>query len=476
MIYSNLEFIILLVSTVILFQLLKSSYRMRFLLLTVASLIFYSWLSVVECLVFFFVVFVSWLFLKISSLDPVRKRFWITLGIVVMTLHLFFWKYAGWVSSLLFEAAPIPMHGYLLLFPLPAGISFFTLQGIGYLVDYYKGIAPLMPFRKYLLFKSFFPQLVAGPIVRAEEMLPQMDKLAAPNVEDMWEGAALFISGFTKKVLIADRVGIAIEPVFSNPAQHNSISLFFAGFGFMIQIWGDFSGYTDMGRGAARFLGFKLPENFYSPYLSKGLSEFWRRWHVTLGTWIRDYIFIPLGGTRGGILKSTFVLSFTMVSSALWHGASTTYLIWGFYNGVWLAAEWAIRKNPICKVPKLLQWALFMFGWVISMSIFRSNTVSDMKTHITGIFGFGNGLQTANFFPLLIGFGALMFAAEVLTYQDINIKGELKPSWLRKKLSLINKSSLKNQILCSVIFAIIFVVVLFFRPHSEASSFVYFKF
>ncbi|MBI3288271.1 MAG: MBOAT family protein [Elusimicrobia bacterium] len=281
----------------------------------------------------------SWLAAASAQRWPRWRRPWIYAGVSIMAAHLCFWKYAPSVVAAIQRACPAFWGGAKLALPLPLGISFFTLQGIAYLVDYERGDAKFMSLREYILFKSFFAQLIAGPITRARELLPQLEHLTRPSEADLADGLALFSLGLLKKLVIADRMDLVADAVFSSPGQFGRAALLAGLVGYAVQIWADFSGYTDMGRGCARMLGIRLPENFLSPYLARSPSEFWRRWHITLSEWIRDYIYKPLGGGRGGPARALGVLVLTMAVSGLWHGSSLTFLLWGLYHAGLLAVE-----------------------------------------------------------------------------------------------------------------------------------------
>jgi alginate O-acetyltransferase complex protein AlgI len=221
---------------------------------------------------------------------------------------------------------------------LPLGISFHTFQGISYTLDVYRRkIAAVRSFTDFALFVAFFPQLVAGPIVRAVEFLPQMTTPPRPGHRRILEGLHYFVLGLFKKVFIADRLAVFVDTVFKNPPAYGAASHRWAVLAYACQIYCDFSGYSDMAVGCAKWFGFDLPENFRLPYLSRSIGEFWRRWHITLSTWMRDYLYISLGGSRQGGLRTAVNLIATMTLCGLWHGASWNYVLWGFYNGVLLA-------------------------------------------------------------------------------------------------------------------------------------------
>lgn len=421
MLYSNPEFFILFLLTFLLFRTL-ASFRARFFTLLIASVIFYSWAGVKDTFIFLFVVAVSWTAVFMAHRRPAFSRVYLISGISVMALHLFFWKYASWVVAQIQILWPGFLDGRRIDIALPVGISFFTLQGIAYLVDYLRGQAKLMALEEYLLFKTFFGQLIAGPIVRSKQLLPQLRNLAVPASDEVARGLALFLLGFFKKTVLADRVAIYVDPVFSDPAHFGSPALVLALLGYTAQIWADFSGYTDMGRGCARMLGIHLPENFLSPYLSLRPSEFWRRWHITLSEWIRDYIYIPLGGSRGSRLRALGVVILTMAISGLWHGANWTFVAWGLYHGGLLIVERLSPRNPFGALPKyiasLAQRAAMFVAVATGWLIFRAPDLGKAGLYLRGIFLNGSGRapgHVINVFASVAG----MCALQTILYTDL---------------------------------------------------------
>ena len=223
---------------------------------------------------------------------------------------------------------------------LPVGISFFTFQTMSYTIDIYRRkLKPVTSFGDFALFVAFFPQLVAGPIVRATEFLPQLDKQVRIRASNVWAGSQIFIVGLFKKLMIADSVAPLVDNVYGYPGYYSSFTVWLAVIAYAIQIYADFSGYSDMAIGCARILGFRFNQNFNMPYLSRDVSEFWRRWHISLSTWLRDYLYISLGGNRSGEIRTYLNLMITMVLGGLWHGASWNFVIWGFAHGVALCGH-----------------------------------------------------------------------------------------------------------------------------------------
>jgi len=227
---------------------------------------------------------------------------------------------------------------------LPIGISFFTFQAISYVVDVYRGVIRPASNVDFALYLSFFPHLVAGPIVRGREFIPQLSPPRDPRRVAVGPAVFLILGGLFKKVVLADYLGThLVDPVFASPATHSGLDIAAAVYGYAVQIYCDFSAYTDMAIGLALLLGFRFPQNFDRPYASASLQDFWRRWHMTLSRWLRDYLYIPLGGSRRGSARTYVNLMITMLLGGLWHGASWTFVIWGAIHGAGLAVERALR-------------------------------------------------------------------------------------------------------------------------------------
>ncbi|MEM9518513.1 MAG: MBOAT family protein [Actinomycetota bacterium] len=277
------------------------------------------------------------------AVDPAAKRRLVTAAVVFDIGVLALFKYYGFFVSSLEDA--FGWEGPALEIVLPVGISFFTFQAISYVVDVHRGEvtpAPLLDFAVYL---SFFPQLVAGPIVRATEFLPELRAGRDPDRVEMGRAVLLIGRGLFKKVVVADFLGRAIvNDAFGTPGEQSAIDVLFGIYGYAIQIYADFSGYTDMAIGLALLLGFRFPQNFDRPYAAVSVQDFWRRWHMTLSRWLRDYLYVPLGGNRGGRVATYRNLLITMGLGGLWHGAAWTFVVWGLYQGLGLAVERAIGE------------------------------------------------------------------------------------------------------------------------------------
>jgi alginate O-acetyltransferase complex protein AlgI len=277
---------------------------------------------------------------------------------------------------------------------LPVGISFYTFMGISYLVDIYRGDTEPTTLEKFATYLSFFPHLVAGPIVRPNELLPQIDTPRSPRRVDTSRAFYLIAAGLFKKVVISSYLASNIvDEVFADPSQHSSLEILIAVYAYAVQIYADFSGYTDIAIGVALLLGFKFPQNFDSPYAATSLQDFWRRWHMTLSRWLRDYVYIPLGGSRGSELDTYRNLLLTMLLGGLWHGAGWTFVAWGAIHGVGLCVERFRREHgggkrfeeqtPLDRYwRRLLTFHVVCFAWIF----FRAETFGVAWDMITGLF------------------------------------------------------------------------------------------
>jgi D-alanyl-lipoteichoic acid acyltransferase DltB (MBOAT superfamily) len=308
-----------------------------------------------------------------------RRRTWILATAVTLDLGvLAVFKYYGFfVSSLsqsldsLSAGVPLP----LLTIALPVGISFYTFQAISYVVDVKRRLVEPATLLEAAVYLSFFPHLVAGPIVRAREFLPQLAKPRDPTKVAVGSGIALIALGLVKKVVIADYLARSVvDPVFAVPQAYSGPDLWLAAYSYTAQIYCDFSGYTDMAIGLALLMGYVFPQNFRSPYRATGFRDFWRRWHMTLSRFLRDFLYIPLGGNRGGRAKTYRNLLITMGLGGLWHGAAWTFVFWGLFHGVGLIAEHALGGR--IRTPSWLRWLvtfhLIVFGWIL----FRSQSLA----------------------------------------------------------------------------------------------------
>jgi D-alanyl-lipoteichoic acid acyltransferase DltB (MBOAT superfamily) len=278
-----------------------------------------------------------------KSENKTNKKIWLYTSLISNLGLLFTFKYFGFLNTIISDTLQIFDYKYtppIVELLLPVGISFYTFQTLSYTIDVYKNeLKAERNFIKFALFVSFFPQLVAGPIERAKHLLPQFDKTFSFNPERTIDGLLLIFWGLFKKVVIADSLAIIVNKSFNQPLESGSLDLLIAAYAFTFQIYCDFSGYSNIAIGSARVLGYDIMENFNSPYVAKSISVFWSRWHISLSTWFRDYVYIPLGGNRKGKLNQFRNIFAVFFLSGLWHGANYTYIVWGIYHGVLLMIE-----------------------------------------------------------------------------------------------------------------------------------------
>jgi len=284
--------------------------------------------------------------LRIAASSAHKKKL-LCAGVAVNVLTLGFFKYAYFgldVANNLIK----PLGGHALTLPwaiiLPLGISFFVFEFIHYLAEVYKGSPPVKSFVDFALFAAFFPTQIAGPIKRYQDFIPQLSQERKFDVELLDGGLWFIVLGLVKKVVFADNLAPVVESAFSHPELMTGLDLWMAVYAFAFQVYFDFSGYTDIARGSAKLLGFKVPDNFNLPYLSGSIVEVWHRWHMSLSTWLRDYLYIPLGGSRDGKLMTCRNLFITMFIAGLWHGAGLQYITWGIYHGVLLIAHRVVKQ------------------------------------------------------------------------------------------------------------------------------------
>jgi len=391
--------------------------RTRFYLhwLLAASYFFYGWWNPLYLLLIAYSTALDY-FVVWGMEKGKRKKLWLVVSIVNNLLLLGFFKYGGFVAANL--NALCSRVGVPLAIPppdvlLPVGISFYTFQSMSYTIDFYRGRIPReRSLIRFAAFVALFPQLVAGPIERAKNLLPQLTGKPKIVKEDVADGLSLFVVGLFKKIALADYLALYVDRVYAAPAQADGLALILATFAFGWQIYFDFSGYTDMARGVARMMGFRLMLNFNNPYLATSLGDFWRRWHISLSTWFKDYVYIPLGGNRRGRLSTYRNMFLTMLISGLWHGAAWRFVIWGTLHAIGRFATREFERSSFYaeKIPRFVKqlcvFTFVTFAWIF----FRADNLQDALTIVRriGASGFTNPQ-----FPLF----ALALCLSVWAYQ-----------------------------------------------------------
>ncbi|HTU92406.1 MAG TPA: MBOAT family O-acyltransferase [Gemmataceae bacterium] len=385
-------------------------HRLRVNLLLVASFYFYaSWNKSLALLICITALLDYLLALGIEhSTVNWRRKLLLGINLFVNLGLLCYFKYTNFFLVSLNEAltaAGMPTWFHTLKILLPVGISFYTFEAINYMVDVYRRRIPAQRnLGDFMLFILFFPHLIAGPIVRARDFLPQIERPKHWSWARMYLGTGYVLMGLVKKLAIADRMAEYVDPVFSYPSAYRASAIIFAAIAYSVQIYCDFSGYTDMAIGTAHMLGYKLARNFNMPYLAANIADFWRRWHISLSNWLRDYLFIPLGGSRGTRWQTTRNLLITMTLGGMWHGASWTFVFWGVLHGSFLVVhrgfrdyckgrpllEWFLRSVPGTLLCMLLTFICVAVGWVF----FRATTFATALTMLHRVVAWSPGLNT----------------------------------------------------------------------------------
>lgn len=469
MLFSSGLFWILFLLFIPVYALLKRSKTKMVIFVVAFSLYFYYKSSGFFFLMLIGTSLVDWLVSK--AIYSLRRRgaklcmMWFSITLSLLILGYF--KYANfflWNWNAMVEGNFQPLD-----IILPVGISFYTFQSISYVVDVYKGkIAPTRTWLEYLFFLSFFPALVAGPIVRADYFLPQLEKNEDAKLSDIYGGFWLIIVGIVKKALIADYISQYNDLIFNDPSLYSGVQTLMGVLGYTMQIYCDFSGYSDMAIGLALIMGFKLGINFNSPYQSRNLTEFWRRWHISLSSWLRDYVYIPLGGNRKGTIR-TYVNNFlTMLIGGLWHGAAWKFVFWGGMHGVGLAVHKAC-KPILSKIPD--NFVTIFFSWLITFVyvsllwvFFRAASFEDSVLIIGNIFKDFDWAQFPQFFEARKVWCIMMIALAVFHFipqkwADFCMNVFIRSPWLLKLL----------------VFLFVVQLVIEFMSE-EVAPFIYFQF
>lgn len=387
-------FLMLFLLFLFVYRLLKGYSRLRMLFVIAFSLYFYykssSWCTLILLGVCMFDYLLGMLLAKVRS--QLLRRLIVVFNVSMNIGMLVCFKYLNLLADAIASILSTEFDLYQLI--LPAGISFFTFRSISYIVDIYRTqLQPARNFIDYCFFLTFFPPLLAGPVVRAKDMLPQIYARPEPTREQIGRGLFLIMCGLVKKVVIADYISVNfVDRIFDNPSLYSGFENLLGSIGFTLQLYCDFSGYSDMAIGIALLLGYEFKANFDAPFKAQNPSEFWRRWHISLSTWLRDYLYIPLGGNRRGTARTYLNNILTMVLGGLWHGASWMYVLWGAYHGILLVVHKAMRRvwrlpdilvgNPVIRFVNMsVTFALVVAGF----TIFRASsleTVGEMATQI----------------------------------------------------------------------------------------------
>ena len=408
--------------------------------LLIASTLFYLWGEPVFVLVLFGSTAIDYaLSFALGQATPASMRqLALTAGIAGNLAILVFYKYADFLAgNLNVVLAPLGAGRIPLLhMALPIGVSFVVFEKITYLVDTYRGTSrPAASFSDYCLFVLFFPKLLAGPILKYHEMKDQIASPPAIRWSDFATGFLRFARGMGRKLLIADPLGSFVNQTFTaDPAGLGAGQAWLALGSFTLQIYFDFAGYSDMAIGLARLLGFRLKENFNAPYIAQSMTEFWRRWHISLTSWIRDYLYMPLGGNRCGNSRTYVNLWICFLASGLWHGASWNFVLWGAYNGLFLTLDRLFLREALARCGAVVATAVTLFTVMIGWAIFRSDSVAQLQQFTAALFGLSHATATTEIpaevpFTLLLGTLISLLPATPL-YSPL-VRAYRRQNWLR---------------------------------------------
>jgi len=482
MLFNSTQFFLFFIIFYSLYLLVHKRLRWRNLLLLVGSYIFYgSWnwtflgLILLSTLVDYRV---GQLIARRSPDKPADKRsrqrllfvsVFVNLGVLGVFKYFNFFadSFVDLLNVFGLQADDITLHVLL-----PVGISFYTFQTLSYTIDVYRGkLEPVDNLVDFATFVAFFPQLVAGPIERATNLLPQIQSIRPIRIEQIHSGLYLILWGLFQKVVIADNAAILANTIFNSYEQYSGIEILVGVLAFTFQIYGDFSGYSDIARGISRLMGIELMVNFRLPYFALNPSDFWNRWHISLSSWLRDYLYIPLGGNRKGTAKTYRNLMITMVLGGLWHGAAWNFVIWGFYHGTILVLYRLFERKPMHENPwsgrynylivgfkMLVMFGLTLFGWMI----FRVESMEQLFHMTTALFDMRTAALSATVYELFQPFSwhiiILMFF-NLWQYRSRNLLVVLHSHWL-----------VQSIILC---FLLLWMVAFGAR---ESIEFIYFQF
>ena len=478
MLFNSIEFLLFLPTAYIIYWfILSDNLKLRNLFLLIISYIFYGWWDWRFLSLIIFSSCVDYLIgQKLGQLSyNNRKRIWwlrssllVNLGLLAVFKYYNFFQ-NGFIE--LMEGFGYKLNPFSISIVLPVGISFYTFQTLSYTIDVYRGtMKPSKNWVTFFAYVSFFPQLVAGPIERAVKLLPQFDKKMDFDIKASKDGLRQILWGFFKKIVVADNCALIVNDVWSNYSELDPITLIFAGVLFAFQIYGDFSGYSDIAIGTARLFGFDLMRNFAYPYFSRDIAEFWRRWHISLSTWFRDYLYIPLGGSQGSSMTKFRNVMIIFLVSGFWHGANWTFIVWGLINGLFFIPLLfsGRNRNNLGDVAEgklfasfkdvssiILTFILTCLAWIF----FRAPSITDALQYLGAIFSIKN-------FSLKVPVGY-----EVLAFIIILIMVEWLQRFKQFGLAIENMTVYKRWL---IYYSIIFLI-LRYMPE-EKPDFIYFQF
>lgn len=476
MLFNSFSFAIFLPIVFVIYWRIPHKYR--WLLTLVASYYFYmSWSTKYVFLILMTTVISYIAAILLEKEDKIKCKKILAIVIGICFGVLFFFKYFNFFSKSvtnILNLFSLRLSPWTVNLILPVGISFYTFQTISYVIDVYRGeIKAEHHFGQYAAFISFFPQLVAGPIERTSNLLPQIKTERKFDYNQATYGLKMMAWGYFKKIVIADTLSQYVSKVYNTPEQFQGFALVIVTVFFSIQIYCDFSGYSDIAIGTAKLLGINLTTNFKSPYFSKSIKEFWKRWHISLSTWFRDYIYIPLGGSRVGVLRHYFNLMLTFLLSGLWHGANWTFVVWGGIHGTAQVIEDVIsrkyrKSRDIWLLRSIFVFLFCSFTWIF----FVSNSISDAFYVISHMF---NGINNPIVY-IYKGFSDISFGKMELLFTGVSVIILFIYDYVALKRDIIHTLTSNNKTVRWLIYSLFVLWIIMKIPASETGEFIYFQF
>lgn len=389
MVFSSLTFLLVFLPVLLILYFLIKNIKIKNILLLIFSLVFYAWGEPIYIFLMLLSILVTYIFGLLISKNG--KKSTLIIGIIILLSSLFFFKYSNFLITNLNSLFNINIKEIKLA--LPIGISFYTFQAISYLIDlYWKKTKVEKNVLSLALYISLFPQLIAGPIVRYETIANEIANRKS-DLSSVEKGLKRFIIGLSKKVIIANNMALIVDSIYESNTEYGTLVLWLAAICYTLQIYYDFSGYSDMAIGLGKIFGFSFLENFNYPYISNSVTEFWRRWHISLSTWFRDYVYIPLGGSRVKRIKHIRNILIVWLLTGLWHGANWNFIIWGIYYGLLLLFEKFILKDKINKINNIVRHLITILIVIIGWVIFRLTDLSYLLVVLKNMFIWnGSGL------------------------------------------------------------------------------------
>lgn len=469
MVFSSLTFLLIFFPIVLILYFIMPNLTLKNVVLFITSLIFYAWgepIYVVLMLICILnnYVFASLLHKEKKKENYAKAKFYLVLALVINLGILGYFKYYDFMIENI--NALLNLNLSLHKLPLPIGISFYTFQSLSYTIDVYRGdVKAQKSFLVLGTYVALFPQLVAGPIVRYSTVEEELENRQV-SIGLAAKGMRRFIMGLFKKVIIANQMGIIADTVFNNPGTSaGTVLTWFALISYTFQIYFDFSGYSDMAIGLGKVFGFNFLENFDYPYISKSVTEFWRRWHMSLSTWFRDYVYIPLGGNRKFHVRNIIIVWFL---TGLWHGASWNYIFWGLYYAALLLIEKHLLKDRLSKIPKVLQHVYILFIVVIGWALFRIEDLGQLSQTLRNLFIYeGISIKT-----IMVNYQDLFYGAPYIILAAIGCTPAIKKLYN----SIEDSKRPYVRIINDVVLATITFVAIAFLVGETFNPFIYFKF